>query len=322
MDEWRRKLTRRNRARAGWHRPQASSMTPEKWAKIAIALGVVIIALWFFSRESVVILRDQEMPAVSNGTSSDEPADGFQLYAQEKYGAAFRSLQPLADRGDGRAQCLVGKMLAQELGGHSVDRIEATKWLDLCIRNPDFEGDDAARDLLDNIIQTAGWDVVGEGKYRAFQWQQADINTRNGEPGSASEFALRDLGTLGGDDAFALGADLNNGNNMPVDYEKALQCFRRAADFDIPEAAFNIGLAYYAGKGVKADPKEARHWLRIAADSGFAQAATLLGVMAARGHGTEQDIDAALAYLQLGAKLGDPDAPLLKEAVAQGSIPK
>lgn len=55
MDEWRRKLTRRNRARAGWHRPQASSMMPEKWAKIAIALGAVIIALWFFSHESIGI---------------------------------------------------------------------------------------------------------------------------------------------------------------------------------------------------------------------------------------------------------------------------
>lgn len=109
---------------------------------------------------------------------------------------------------------------------------------------------------------------------------------------------------------------------MPVDYEKALQCFRRAADFDIPEAAFNVRLAYYAGKGVTADPKEARHWLQIAADGGFAQAATLLGIMAARSHGTEQDIDAALAYLQLGAKLGDREAPLLKEAIAQGSIPK
>jgi TPR repeat protein len=322
MDDWRRKLERRSRARAGWHRTQASSATAEKWVKVAAGILVAIFVVWLVGHDSVVNLHDQEPTMPASSDTDARATDGYELYRRAAYDQAFEQLLPLADRGDGQAQCLAGKILAQGLGSIAADRIEGIKWLDLCIRNPDYEGDDEARDLIDNIINTAGWDIVGEGKYRAFQWQQADINTQNGEPGSASERVLRDLGTMDGDAAFALGADLNNGNNLPVDYAKALECFRRATEFNIPEAAFNLGVSYYAGKGVKAEPKEARHWLQIAADGGFAKAATLLGIMSARGHGTAQDIAASFAYLAQAAKLGDPDAALIKEAIAQGSIPR
>lgn len=72
---------------------------------------IIIIATLFANRESVIYLRD--LPSAQ------------------------------AEQGDGRAQCRAGKLLAQEVGAAA--RIEAVKWLDLCIRDPAYEGDDEAR---------------------------------------------------------------------------------------------------------------------------------------------------------------------------------
>lgn len=320
MDEWRRKLERRNRARAAWHRPPAPPVKIDTWVKAALVIGAIVVVAWFMNRDSVVSLHEVESALIS--PAATQIPDGYELYRLEDYDQAYELLAPLAERGDGEAQCRIGKILLKGLGGHAIDQIEGIKWLDLCMRDPEVEDDWEARDLTDDVINTVGWDVVGEGRHRAFQWQQADINSQNGEPGMASEFVLRDLETLGGEEAFALGSRLNDGLDMPVDYEKALRCFHRAAEFNVTDAIFNIGVAYYAGKGVKADPVVAKRWLQIAADGGFAKAASLLGVMAARGHGGEKDVDLALKYLQRAIELGDSDAQMLHEGISAGAEPR
>ena len=227
-----------------------------------------------------------------------------------------------AEAGDAASQCQLGKLLAHGSGDGAADPIEASKWLDLCIRHPDHERDGEARELMDDLIETAGWDMVGEGKYRAFQWQQRSLNEAREQAGPAAGSDLPDLAAMDGDDAFALGMNFNDGIDMPVDYEKALRCFEHAAEVDIPEAAFNLGVAYYAGKGVKADPSQALHWFMEGAKGGFAKAATMLAIMAARGHGMDPDIGLSLQTLKLAADLGDRQAPLIGLAIASGSIPQ
>jgi TPR repeat protein len=227
-----------------------------------------------------------------------------------------------AEAGDTPSQCRAGKLLAQGTGDIAADPIEASKWLDLCIRHPDHERDDEARELMDDLIETAGWDMVGEGKYRAFQWQQRSLNAAREQAGTAGDSTLLDLAAMDGDAAFALGMKFNDGVDMPVDYEKALRCFERAAEVGIPEAAFNLGVAYYAGKGVKADPSQALDWFMEAIEGGFAKAATMMAIMAARGHGMDPDINLSLQTLKLAADLGDPQAPLIGLAIASGAIPQ
>ncbi|MBI2254900.1 MAG: sel1 repeat family protein [Proteobacteria bacterium] len=321
MDRWQHKLNKLSQART-------KDAKVAIWGKAALVVGA-IAAIWLLMQDRTHSL--QETPAAETAETTDIEAaatidnaalDGFALFYEQKFADALPLLLPLADAGSGHAQCAVGKILAQGLGGTEPDKIEGTKWLDLCLRAPDDAGDDEARDLMDQLIKTAGWDIVGEGKLRAFQWQQAKINTERHEPGSASELALRELGTMDGNAAFALGSKLNDGTDSPVDYEKALRCFKRAAEFNIAEAHFNIAVAYYAGKGVKADPREALHWFKKAAEGNFAEAATMVGIMAARGDGMDPDIDMALGYLKQGADLGDPDAGLIREAVASGNIPQ
>jgi TPR repeat protein len=321
MDRWRRKVNKLNQA-------QTKDAKVAIWGKAALVLAVGA-AIWFLLQDRTQSLAE---PTASETVAAADPGmsagamsgaiEGFGLYYEQKFADALPLLLPLADAGSGHAQCAVGKILAQGLGSTAPDKVEGTKWLDLCMRAPDYEGDDDARDLMDQLTKTVGWDIVGEGKRRAFQWQQAKINTERHEPGSASELVLRELSTLDGNAAFALGTKLNDGTDSPVDYEKALRCFRRAAEFDIAEAHFNVAVAYYAGKGVKADPREALYRFKKAAEGGFAEAATMVGIMAARGDGMDPDIDMALAYLKQGADLGDPDAGLIREAVASGNIPQ
>lgn len=323
MDPWRRKLDGIKQAKQPRWPARTKDSTIAGWGKAALVCAA-IAAVWFLMRDDTLRLDEGETaaPAPSLAVDSATTADPYQLYLQQQYKAALPLLLPQAEDGFSLAQCMAGKILAEGRGGVAPDRIEAAKWLDLCTRDTNSEDDDEAREMLDSLIKTAGWDVVGEGKYRAFQWQQAYLNTENNESGSASELILRDLGTMDGDAAFALGTKLNDGNSSPVDYEKALRCFKRAAEFDVTEAHFNVAVAYYAGKGVKADPREALHWFKKAAEGGFAEAATMVGVMAARGHGMAPDIDMALAYLKRGADLGDSEAGLIRESVAAGNIPQ
>lgn len=323
MDPWRRKLHQMNEAKRPRWPSRAHDPAVAKWGKAALVCAA-IAAVWLLLRDDTLRLDAGETaaPVPSLTTDSTMTSDPYELYRREQYEAALPLLLTQAEAGVSLAQCMAGKILAEGRGGVSPDRIEAAKWLDICTRDTHSDDDDEAREMLNSLVKTAGWDVVGEGKYRAFQWQQAYLNTENNEPGSASEWVLHDLGAMDGDAAFALGTKLNDGNNSPVDYEKALRCFKRAAEFDVTEAQFNVAVAYYAGKGVKADPREALHWFKKAAEDGFAEAATMVGIMAARGDGMDPDIDMALAYLKRGADLGDSEAGLIRESVVAGNIPR
>lgn len=310
MDLWRRNLQQMNERK----RREASFARIRMGARflIPVVLGLGIL-WWLFPGYAPPMFNDPAEPEISTvmNQGSDEST------------SPLASWQEAAETEDPAAQCRLGTALIEGSHGATIDKIEGVKWLDLCMRTEDHPTEDeAARLLTDRLIQELGWELVGEGRYRSFQWQQAKLNAAAGQPNGASDLLLSDLATMSGNDAFKLGADLYAGRNMPVDYEKGLAAFRRAAEFDLPEAAFNVGLSLYAGKGAKADPVEALHWLDIAAEGGFAQAATMAGVMTARGHGTAPDADRAIAYLELAAGLGDAAAPLIAAAIAEGNIPK
>lgn len=258
-------------------------------------------------------------------TDSQTGEDGFALFGAGEYAAAARQLRPLAEADDVRAQCKLGIALTRIAdAAERRHQVEAVKWLDQCVRrydHPDPEENDLARQLTDEFIQTVGWDIVGEGRYLSFLFQQEKLNAEQGMPNGAPESVLADLTGMDGDAAFKLGADLFDGTGLPVDFEKGVRAFHRAAEFGLPEAAFNLTIAYYSGKGVKADPVQALYWAKIGAEGSFAQAATMAGVMLARGHGQAQDIDQALLYLRRAVELGDGEAGMIARAIAEGNIP-
>jgi TPR repeat protein len=255
-------------------------------------------------------------PPAATGNTLDR---GIAFHQRGAFVQAYICLLPLAEAGDGDAQCLVGAMLAQELGGLPKNPVNAVKWLDIGIRSPDRAYVDGMQEIYAELMQKLDWRVIGKGRYRAFRWQQEHLNAEDGEPPEASPDRLAGLESMSAEAAMILGSALNIGEGGPLDYEKAFLCFRHAARLGYPAAAYNVGLSYYIGKGVLGDAHLAIQWLIRAADLGYARAALVLGAMTARGHGVPPDREAALAHLARATQLGDPDAALMAEAIAQGS---
>ena len=60
-----------------------------------------------------------------------------------------------------------------------------------------------------------------------------------------------------------------NGNKgFPQDFTEAVKCFRKAAEFGLPDAQYSLGACYSNGQGVKQNYKEALRWIRLAAKQG------------------------------------------------------
>lgn len=249
----------------------------------------------------------------------DTLSRGIVYWKGGAYVQAYIALLPLAEAGDGDAQCLVGAMLAGELGGLPRNPVSAVKWLDLGIRCPDTTNTKDMRQIYADLMRKLDWRIIGLGRYRAFRWQQAYLNAENGDPAEAPAIRLAGLGDMLAPAAFTLGVDFNEGKGGPIDYEKAFLCFKQAAKFDLPEAVYNVALSYYAGKGVRGDAVRAVRWFERASHIGFAGAAVMRAIMSVRGHGAAQDRAVAASYFQRAIDLGSADAKIMAEALAQGS---
>lgn len=238
-------------------------------------------------------------------------------YGESECAQELRRLLPLAEQWDASAQFRVGQILGAGLGGVPVDLLEAAKWTDLAARTSDH----AACTALQVMIDTHGWEIVGEGKRRAFRWQQELYNAEDGWPPEAPAAVLSILkDAVPKGLCFLLGADLTEGKNFPIDYEKAFRCFLFGAERDgCVHCTFNVGHAYYCGKGVKADPVRAIDWLKIASGRGYAKAAFQLAIMALRGHGMAPDKGAARSFCREAERLGHADAGKMIEAINAGA---
>lgn len=84
-----------------------------------------------------------------------------------------------------------------------------------------------------------------------------------------------------------IGRMYSQGQGVPVNPDKALALFRKAAKQGLPNAKNNIGVAYAAGKGVPQDYQQAIVWFREAADQGFALAMNNLAEMYENGLGVK-----------------------------------
>jgi peptidoglycan hydrolase-like protein with peptidoglycan-binding domain len=105
------------------------------------------------------------------GLSAATPAladyfDGITAYENRDYATAHRELQPLADRGDARAQRLVGLMYRDGLGVRK-DAIRAYMWFDLAAQRGQY----GAAGLRDELAQRMPPWQVDEAKHMVAGWQ-------------------------------------------------------------------------------------------------------------------------------------------------------
>jgi len=116
---------------------------------------------------------------------------------------------------------------------------------------------------------------------------------------------------------YANGLKYERGDNVTVNYQTAMEWYRKAADASYPPAELSVGILYMAGRGTPKDPKQAAEWFRRAAEHGLPEAQVQLsgdelsGIASADG---KPDKIEALKWLLLGADAVTD--PLMKQ-VAQ-----
>jgi peptidoglycan hydrolase-like protein with peptidoglycan-binding domain len=112
--------------------------------------------------------------------------DGITAYENRDYATAQHELQPLADRGDPRAQRLVGLLYRDGLGVRK-DQIRAYMWFDLAAQRNQY----GAADLRDQLAQRMLPWQVDEAKKMVAAWpqprEQAQTYAGNGNPRFQSE---------------------------------------------------------------------------------------------------------------------------------------
>jgi peptidoglycan hydrolase-like protein with peptidoglycan-binding domain len=106
--------------------------------------------------------------------------DGMTAYHNLDYATAHRELQPLADRGDARAQRLVGLMYRDGLGVRQ-DLIRAYMWFDLSAQGGQF----SAADLRDELAQRMQPWQIEEAKTMVAGW--GERRTYSGDPAITAE---------------------------------------------------------------------------------------------------------------------------------------
>jgi peptidoglycan hydrolase-like protein with peptidoglycan-binding domain len=112
--------------------------------------------------------------------------DGITAYENRDYAAAQRELQPLADRGDPRAQRLVGLMYRDGLGVRK-DQIRAYMWFDLAAQRNQY----GAAQLRDELAQQMLPWQVDEAKKMVAAWPQPQAQTYAGN--GNGQFQSEDL---------------------------------------------------------------------------------------------------------------------------------
>ncbi|MGH8520214.1 MAG: protein kinase domain-containing protein [Gammaproteobacteria bacterium] len=126
------------------------------------------------------------------------------------------------------------------------------------------------------------------------------------------------------DALFEEGMAYRNGENTPVDDDKAFDLLKQAAELGHGNAQYYLGLMHGQGRGTAQNHAHAIRWYRQAAMQGVADAQYFLCLSYAIGRGVDPDRVRAYAWCEVAAKHGSQDAheplKLLKETVRGESL--
>ena len=92
------------------------------------------------------------------------------------------------------------------------------------------------------------------------------------------------------------------------DEAEAVKWYRKAAEQNVADAQYNLGVCYANGQGVTEDDAESVKWFRKAAEQNFADAQYNLGVYYDSGEGVAKDEVEAYKWWLLAAGQGNDDA--------------
>lgn len=98
--------------------------------------------------------------------------------------------------------------------------------------------------------------------------------------------------------------DTKYGPDVPVDLEKAVKWYQKAAEQGFARAQCNLAYMYKNGEGIEKDYVKAVEWYRKAADQGYARAQNNLGDMYYYAYGVEKDYKKAMELYRKSAEQG------------------
>lgn len=124
------------------------------------------------------------------------------------------------------------------------------------------------------------------------------------------------------DSQFGMGLLYSEGIVVPMDDNQALKWFGLAADQGHGEAQYKLGVMHANGWGVPMSEIEAMKWYELAAENGITAAQVSLGTMYQNGFSVEQDEIEALKWFTIAVKLGDADARMHQEYLAERMPPE
>ena len=116
---------------------------------------------------------------------------------------------------------------------------------------------------------------------------------------------------------YGMGLLYSEGIVVPMDDIQALNWFGLAAAQGHGEAQYKLGVMHANGWGVPMSEAEAMKWYELAAESGVAAAQVSLGTMYQNGFSVAQDNVQALKWFSIAVKLGDDDARMHQEYLAE-----
>jgi TPR repeat protein len=119
------------------------------------------------------------------------------------------------------------------------------------------------------------------------------------------------------DSQFGMGLLYSEGIVVPMDDIQALKWFGLAADQGHGDAQYKLGVMHANGWGVPMSETEAMEWYKLAAENGITAAQVSLGTMYQNGFSVEQDKIEALKWFTIAVKLGDADARMHQEYLAE-----
>lgn len=114
--------------------------------------------------------------------------------------------------------------------------------------------------------------------------------------------ALADAGNANAE--LLLGLKLLDGDGIAINEAEAAKWLERAANQNVPVAAYRLGTLYERGHGVPADPVRAVQWYATAAKAGNRKAMHNLAVAYANGTGVTKDLVVAAQWFTRAANLG------------------
>jgi TPR repeat protein len=243
---------------------------------------------------------------------------GKYYQGQRDYAQAVLWLRKAADQGDVESQMILGLDCARG-DGVTKDEAEAVRW---------FQKAAAQGSLPSQYILGTSYEEAGLGVKRDYAEAMRWFQKAAAQGDAKSQFSIGEMYELGwgipASEKTAMDWYLKSANQghapaqakiglwytkgKNIDYPKALEWLKRAADQSDFTAEGMLGALYDAGYGVKQDFVQAMKWYRLAADHGNQVAPYAIGVLYETGRGVPKDFVEAINWYQKGANQGDAEA--------------